>query len=106
MHLLLRRTKRTPERLVLIAAWLLFARYADLYMMITPEFVSTGQNVHLVEGEHAVSHFFVHWLDLAAPVAIGGLWFWMFLTELKKRQMFAVGDPYLRESLATAGGHH
>ncbi|HET9191580.1 MAG TPA: hypothetical protein VFO21_01810 [Vicinamibacterales bacterium] len=104
--LLSRRTKRTPERLVLIAAWLLFARYADLYMMITPEFVSTGQNVHLVEGEHAVSHFFVHWLDLAAPLAIGGLWFWMFLTELKKRQMFAVGDPYLRESLATAGGHH
>ena len=39
-------------------------------------------------------------------LAIGGLWFWMFLTELKKRQMLAVGDPYLRESLATAGGHH
>jgi hypothetical protein len=104
--LLSRRTKRTPERLVIIAAWLLFARYADLYMMITPEFVSTGQNVHLVEGGHAESHFFVHWLDLAAPLAIGSLWFWMFLTELKKRQMLAVGDPYLRESLATAGGHH
>ena len=28
-------------------------------------------------GEHA-SHFFVHWLDLAAPLAIGGLWLWMF----------------------------
>ena len=104
--LLSRRLKRTPQRLVMVAAWLLFARYADLYMMITPEFVSTGQNVHLAEGEHAVSHFFVHWLDLAAPLAIGGLWFWMFLTELKKRQMLAVGDPYLRESLATAGGHH
>jgi hypothetical protein len=104
--LLSRRLKRTPQRLVMVAAWLLFARYADLYMMITPEFLSTGQNVHLAEGEHAVSHFFVHWLDLAAPLAIGGLWFWMFLTELKKRQMLAVGDPYLRESLATAGGHH
>jgi hypothetical protein len=103
--LLSRKTKRTPHRLVIIAAWLLFARYADLYMMVTPEFVSTGQNVHLVEGE-AVSHFFVHWLDLAAPLAVGGLWFWLFLTELRKRPMLAVGDPYLRESLATAGGHH
>jgi hypothetical protein len=103
--LLSRKTKRTPQRLVMIAAWLLFARYADLYMMVTPEFLSTGQNVHLVEGE-AVSHFFVHWLDLAAPLAVGGLWFWLFLTELRKRQMLAVGDPYLRESLATAGGHH
>jgi hypothetical protein len=103
--LLSRKTKRTPRRLVIIAAWLLFARYADLYMMVSPEFASTGQNLHLVEGE-AVSHFFVHWLDLAAPVAIGGLWFWMFLTELKKRPMLATGDPYLRESLASAGGHH
>ena len=103
--LLSRKTKRTPQRLVLVAAWLLFARYTDLYMMVSPEFASTGQNLHLVEGEH-VSHFFVHWLDLAAPLAIGGLWFWMFLTELRKRPMLAVGDPYLRESLASAGGHH
>ena len=26
----------------------------------------------------APSRFFVHWLDVAAPVAIGGLWVWMF----------------------------
>jgi hypothetical protein len=103
--LLSRKTKRTPHRLAIIAAWLLFARYADLYMLVSPEFVSTGQNVHLVEGA-AVSHFFVHWLDLAAPLTVGGLWFWLFLTELRKRPMLAVGDPYLRESLATAGGHH
>jgi len=86
--------------------WLLFARYADLYMMVTPEFTSAGQNVHMVEGTEAVSRFFVHWLDLAAPLAIGGLWFWMFLTELRKRPMLAIGDPYLRESLAGGGGHH
>jgi hypothetical protein len=104
--LLSRKTKRTPQRLVMIAAWLLFARYADLYMLVTPEFVSSGQNSHLVEGGEAVSHFFVHWLDLAAPLAVGGLWLWMFLTELRKRPMLAVGDPYLRESLASGGGHH
>ena len=104
--LLSRKLKRTPQRLVVIALWLLFARYADLYMMITPEFTSAGQNVHMVEGTEAVSRFFVHWLDLAAPLAIGGLWFWMFLTELRKRPMLAVGDPYLRESLAGGGGHH
>ena len=104
--LLSRRLKRTPQRLVVIALWLLFARYADLYMMVTPEFTSAGQNVHMVEGTEAVSRFFVHWLDLAAPLAIGGLWFWLFLTELRKRPMLAVGDPYLRESLAGGGGHH
>jgi hypothetical protein len=103
--LLSRQTKRTPERLVLIAAWILFVRYADLFMMIAPEFASTGENLHLLTGEHE-SHLFVHWLDLAAPLAIGGLWLWMFLTQLRQRPMLAIGDPYLRESLASGGGHH
>jgi hypothetical protein len=103
--LLSRRTKRTPERLVIIAAWILFVRYADLYMMVTPEFASSGENLHLLAGAHE-SHFFIHWLDLAAPLAVGGLWLWMFFTELAKRPLLAAGDPYLRESLATGGGHH
>src|SRR5688572_6491647 len=103
--LLSRQTKRTPERLVVIAVWILFVRYADLFMMVTPEFAASGENLHMLAGEHE-SHFFVHWLDVAAPLAIGGLWLWMFLTELRKRPMLAVGDPYLRESLASGGGHH
>ena len=102
--LLSRDRKRMPHRLVLVALWLLFMRFADLFMMITPEFASTGANLHLEAGEHA-SHFFVHWLDLAAPLAIGGLWVWMFCTQLKQRPLFAIGDPYLRESLETTGGH-
>jgi hypothetical protein len=30
----------------------------------------------------------------------------MFFTQLRQRPMLAIGDPYLRESLAGAGGHH
>ena len=103
--LLSRNLKRTPHRLVVLAIWLLIAKYADYYMMIAPEFdAATGANLHLLEGAHE-SHFFVHWLDLAAPLAIGGLWLWMFFSELRKRPMLAYGDPYLRESLASGGGH-
>ena len=103
--LLSRQTKRTPERIVIIAAWMLFVRYADLFMMVSPEFASSGENLHMLTGEHE-SHFFIHWLDLAAPLAIGGLWLWMFFTQLRQRPMLAIGDPYLRESLASGGGHH
>ena len=103
--LLSRDLKRTPNRLVMLALWILFVRYVDLFMMIAPEFASTGENLHMATGAHE-SHFFVHWLDLAAPLAIGGLWVWMFLTQLRQRQMLPVGDPYLREALATGGGHH
>jgi hypothetical protein len=104
--LLSRDRKRNPHRLVLVAAWIIFVRYADIFMLISPEFdAATGSNLHLLEGEH-VSHFFAHWLDLAAPLAIGGLWLWMFLTQLRERPLLAAGDPYLHESLTSGGGHH
>jgi hypothetical protein len=103
--LLSRNLKRRPRQLVIIALWLLVARYADLLMMISPEFTAAGPNIHTLEGGEHVSQFFLYWTDLAAPLAIGGLWVWMFFTELGKRPLFAAGDPYLRESLANAGGH-
>jgi len=83
----------------------LFVRFADIFMLVSPEFNASGENLHLLAGEHA-SHFFVHWLDIAAPLAIGGLWLWMFFGELRQRPLLAAGDPYLRESLETAGGGH
>jgi hypothetical protein len=102
--LLSRDRKRNPYRLALVAAWILFMRFADTYMLVSPEFDASGPSLHLLEGEHA-SRFFVHWLDLAAPLAIGGLWLWMFFTQLRQRPLLAIGDPYLREALES-GGHH
>jgi hypothetical protein len=101
--LLSRDNKRASSRLVMIAGWLLFARFADIFMLVTPEFGAEG-NLHMAAGEHA-SHFFVHWLDLAAPLAIGGFWVWMFATQLLQRPLLAFRDPYLRESLQSSGGH-
>jgi hypothetical protein len=54
--------------------------------------------------EH-VSAFFIHWLDLAAPVAIGGLWLWLFFVNLRSRPLLPVRDPYLQDALQSSGGH-
>jgi hypothetical protein len=102
--LLSRDRKRTPHRLVLVAIWMLVVRFADIFMLVSPEFAASGENLHLLAGEPA-SRFFVAWLDLAAPLAIGGLWLWRFFTELGQRPMLAAGDPYLRVALES-GGHH
>jgi hypothetical protein len=102
--LLSRDNKRNPYRLVWIAVALLVVRYLDLFMLVTPEFAASGENLHLLTGEHA-SGLFVHWLDLAAPLAIGGVWSWMFLTQLAQRPVLAMSDPYLREALESSGGH-
>jgi len=102
--LLSRDLKRTPYRLVMVSLLILVVRYLDLYMLISPEFDASGVNLHTLEGEHAGGLFF-HWLDLAAPLAIGGLWVWMFFTQLAQRPLLAFADPYLREALESGGGH-
>jgi hypothetical protein len=102
--LLSRPLKRTPQRLVLLAGWLLLVRFIDSFMLISPEFTTSGQNIHVLPGEH-FSVPFVHWLDVAAPIAIGGLWVWMFFTQLRQRPLLPVGDPYLASALESTGGH-
>jgi hypothetical protein len=104
--LLSRNLKRTPQRLVMLAVWLLVVRLIDLFMMVSPEFDRSGPNIHVLPGEH-MSVPFVNWLwlDLAAPVAIGGLWVWMFFTQLRQRPLLPIGDPYLASALESSGGH-
>jgi hypothetical protein len=104
LALLNRDLKRRPQRIIWLAAWILFVRWVDILMLVSPEFAANGQNLHFL-AEETESHFFVHWLDLAAPVAVGGLWLWMFFTELAKRPLLAIGDPFLYESLQQGGGH-
>ena len=98
--LLSRDRKRTPQRLVIVAAVAAVRALRRSLHDGVAGVCGDGRNLHAYvgEGEH-VSHFFVHWLDLAAPLAIGGLWLWMFFTQLRQRPLLAVGDPYLRESL-------
>jgi hypothetical protein len=102
--LLSRDRKRASSRLVMVAFGILFMRFADLFMLVSPEFDSSGPNLHVLAGEHT-SVLFIHWLDLAAPLAIGGLWVWMFFTQLRQRPLLPIGDPYLPEALESAGGH-
>ena len=73
-------------------------------MLISPEFSPQGANLHIGSAEH-VSAFFVHWMDLAAPLGIGGVWLWMFWSQLRQRPLLPVGDPYLQDALESSGGH-
>ena len=102
--LLSRPLKRSPERLVKVAVFLLIIRFIDTFMYVTPEFSAAGANRWFVPGDHQ-SVFFVNWLDIVTPIAIGGLWFWMFFTQLRQRPLLPIGDPYLPAALESSGGH-
>ena len=86
--LLSRRVKRDPRLIGAVALALLFMRGADLVWTLVPGFQRAG--------------FALHWLDLVAPVGIGGLWLWAFLAQLRDRPLVPLNDPEVEEALAHA----
>jgi hypothetical protein len=85
--LLSRRFKRKVGSLVWLAAWLLFARYVDLFWHIEPTFHK---------------NFYVSWLDIVLPLAIGGLWLAVFFGNLKARPLLPLYDPQTQAVLEPA----
>jgi len=83
--LLLSRTlKRAGRTLVRIAALIIVMRFVDLFWLVAPG----KQGLH------------VHWMDVLAPVGIGGLWLAAFLFQLKKWPLLPLQDPHLAEAIA------
>ncbi|HEX9669323.1 MAG TPA: hypothetical protein VGC93_07540 [Thermoanaerobaculia bacterium] len=84
--LLSRDLKRRPQRLAAVAGWMLAMRWLDLVWQVEPAF--------------SPERFSFHWLYLAAPLAVGGLWLAAWAAELKKRPLLPLNDPWLPEALA------
>jgi hypothetical protein len=83
--LLSRDLKRDTRRLVPVALLLLAMHWVDYYWNVVP-------SPFLMEHASKLTPN-----DLFAPIAVGGLWVWLFVRELRKRPLLPVGDPYLEE---------
>lgn len=82
--LLSRDLKRNPALLRGVAIWLILMRLVDLFWYTRPEFTATALPTI--------------W-DLAAALALGGLWFFFFTGQLKQLPVLPVGDPKLAEAI-------
>jgi hypothetical protein len=91
LFLLSRSLKRDASKLVIVAGLILVMRLADLLWTIAPNF--TGE------------HFHVSWMDVVAPLAIGGFWLAAFTRELARRPLIAVNDPQYESVLEQAHAH-
>jgi hypothetical protein len=89
--LLSRDLKRNMTRLAGVAVFVLLMRWVDHLWQIAPVF-------------HP-EHVSVHWLDVAAPLAVGGLWLAAFVQVFKRRPIVPINDPYLEESLGDEAHH-
>ena len=84
--LLAKGNKKRPQVLVRIAALILVMRLVDYVWIVTPAF------------RH--EHFYVHWMDVAAPVGLLGLWLYVFLGQLAARPLLPLNDPRFSHFLA------
>jgi hypothetical protein len=84
--LLSRGLKRHIEPLAKIAAGILIMRFIDLYWLIYPAF-----------NEHEIKF---HWLSIVAPIAIGGIWIWLFVGQLKRSPLLPLNDPRFHNGMA------
>lgn len=85
--LLMRKNKRHAKNIVRVAVLLMVMRLVDLFWTLNP-------------GLHH-GHFHFHWLDLAAPIGIGGIWLAVFFWQLKKVPSLVPANAPLNQ-----GGHH
>ena len=83
--LLSRDLKRSARLLPRLAVAVIFMRLVDLFWMTAPEFSPDA--------------FRVHWMDVAAPAGIGGIWLAYFAWQLKGRPLLPLGDPELAEAI-------
>ena len=88
--LLSRDLKRNARLLAMVAGMVLAIRVVDLYWLVAPDLAGPhggGGGLH------------PHWLDLAALLAVGGVWLMLFARELRARPMLPVGEPEIKELL-------
>ncbi len=80
--LLSRARKRSKRRLVRVALLLIVLRFVDLFWIVAPM-----QGLGLT----------LHWVDIAAPIGIGGLWLATFTWFLQRRDLMPFSDPRMAE---------
>ena len=86
--LLSRDLKRNPTKLRVIATWIICARVIDYYWHVAPEFHTEGLSLSL--------------LDVALPIALGGIFMTLFVSQLRGRSLLPLNDPGLEKALT----HH
>ena len=83
--LLSRDLKKNAGKLRFIATWILFARVADYYWHVAPELHKDGLSISL--------------LDVALPLALGGIFISLFVSQLGGRSLLPINDPALDKAL-------
>ena len=94
--LLSRDLKRHSSLLAKVAIGVVAMRLVDLIWLVAPTFTAHGST-----GEgHPRFTVPIHWMDLAIPIGLLGIWLFVFARQLRSRPLLPLNDPFFKESFA------
>ena len=79
-------TKRYPNKLMVVAAWIFIVRIIDSYWIVLPAFPNRATPMPAMT-------------DVLAFIAFGAIWFGVFASQVKKAPLLPVYDQRLKEAL-------
>ena len=89
--------KRKFKWLAGIATFILLMRLVDMFYLIGPN--------PRIDKTIEKGAFVLSWMDFVAPIAIGGIWLWWFIGQLKKRPIVPANDPFFEKAIEHGRGH-
>jgi hypothetical protein len=96
--LLSRDFKRSRSKMIWLCAWMIGARFIDMFWLIEPNFKDAAGNLHL-SGNFGILSY------VTVPVAVVACWMVFYLDQLGKRPLIAVNDPDTEELLEPEHAH-
>ena len=91
--------KKNIRMLGSVALFILVMRLVDMFFLISP-------NPRIAtHGESLPLSLSFSWMDIVAPIAIGGIWLWYFFGQLMSRPLVPVMDPFLENAIKHGHGH-
>jgi hypothetical protein len=83
--LLMRDIKDRPETIRIVTIVILLMRFVDIYWLSMPP--------------HHGMHFHFSWMSIAAFAAVGGIWLWAFIQQLKGQTIIPIHETWVDEAI-------
>ena len=96
--LLSRDIKRSKNKMIWVASFMILARLIDMFWLIAPSFGDDAAHLHLVGNWGMLAY-------VTVPIAMVAVWTVFYLTELMKRPLINANDPHTEELLEPEHAH-
>ncbi|NNE65840.1 MAG: hypothetical protein HKN33_04680 [Pyrinomonadaceae bacterium] len=98
--LLMQDFKRKAKWLASLAIFILIMRLIDMFYIIGPSPKLGELKQHLLEVPFRVTPW-----DFAGPIAVGGIWLFIFIWHLRQRPLVPLNDPFFENAIKHGKGH-